>query len=114
MYPAGTNDLRFMYDQQGHISGEEFAYSLQTRQRAILVGEDGWRCSSGTSYRLDYILRHSFPLGVRSIQLQHKLGGVKVTPDISVPGQAFKVAYKLALKSILASLGESASGPFRF
>jgi hypothetical protein len=40
--------------------------------------------------------------------------GCGVTPDISVAQeQAFKVAYTLALKSIIASLGESPSGPFK-
>ena len=39
--------------------------------------------------------------------------GKGVAPDISVPQeQAFQVAYHLALKSILATLGEAPTGPY--
>ena len=40
--------------------------------------------------------------------------GSGVTPDISISSeQAFKIAYKMALESILVSLGDSPSGPFK-
>ena len=96
--------------------GEEFASILQTRQRATLVGEktDGG-AHPGASYRLHAHFEVFIPIG-RSINPVTGMDweGSGITPDISVPPeQAFKVAYKLALESTLASLGESPSGPLK-
>jgi hypothetical protein len=96
--------------------GEAFAYNLQARQRAILVGEktDGGT-HPGASYRLHPHFEVFIPIG-HSINpiTGMDLEGIGVTPDISVPSeQAFKVAYDIVLKSILSSLGEPTSGPFK-
>ena len=94
--------------------GEMFANVLQTRQRATVIGEktDGG-AHAGASYRLHPHFEVFIPIG-RTINplTGTDWEGSGVTPNISVPQhQAFRVAYELALKSILAGLGESPSGP---
>ena len=94
--------------------GEGFAYNLQARQRATLIGEktDGG-AHPGASYRLHPHFEVFIPIG-RAINpiTGTDLEGSGVTPDVSVPPeQAFKVAYNMALQSILTNLGESLSGP---
>jgi C-terminal processing protease CtpA/Prc len=96
--------------------GEGFAYNLQTRKRATLLGEktDGG-AHAGASYRLHPHLEVFIPIG-RSINPMTGTNweGSGVTPDISIPSeQAFKIAYKMLLESILVSLGDSPSGPFK-
>ena len=96
--------------------GEGFAYNLQTRKRAILVGEktDGG-AHAGASYRLHPHLEVFIPIGrVINPMTGTNWEGCGVTPDISIPSeQAFKIAYRMALESILVSLGDSPSGPFK-
>lgn len=96
--------------------GEGFAYNLKTRQRATLVGEktDGG-AHAGASYRLHPHFEVFIPVG-RTINpiTGANWEGSGVTPDVLVPKeQAFKAAYTMALKSIIASLGESPCGPFK-
>ena len=96
--------------------GEGFAYNLQTRKRATLVGEktDGG-AHVGASYRLHPHFEVFIPIG-RSINpiTGTNWEGIGVTPDISIPSErAFKITYKMALESILVSLGDSPSGPFK-
>jgi hypothetical protein len=95
-------------------AGEMFANVLQTRQRATVIGEktDGG-AHAGASYRLHPHFEVFIPIG-RTINplTGTNWEGCGVSPDISVPqDQAFKVAYKQALESIQAGLGESPSGP---
>jgi len=96
--------------------GEEFAYDLKTRQRAILVGETtGGGANIGTPYRLHLHFEVFIPIG-RAINpiTGANWEGCGVTPDVSVPQeQAFKVAYIMALKSIISGIGESPSGLFK-
>jgi hypothetical protein len=95
--------------------GEAFAYNLQSCKRATLVGEktDGG-AHPGASYRLHPHFEAFIPIG-RTINPNTGLDweGIGITPDIPVtPEQSFKAAYNLALKAILASLGETPSGPY--
>jgi hypothetical protein len=95
--------------------GEEFAYDLQTRQRATLVGEktDGG-AHPGASYRLHPHFEVFIPVG-RAINpiTSENWESSGVVPDIPVSQeQALKVAYRMALTSIIESIGEPASGPF--
>jgi hypothetical protein len=96
--------------------GEEFAYNLKTRQRATLIGETTkGGAHPGSPYRLGPHFDVFIPNG-RAINpvTGTNWEGSGVTPDISVPQeQAFKAAYRLALESILASLGEATSEPLR-
>jgi hypothetical protein len=94
--------------------GEEFAYDLQARQRATIIGEktDGG-AHPGASYRLHPHFEAFIPVG-RAV---NPITGTNwersgVVPDISVSQeQAPKTAYCLALKSVIAGIGEPASGP---
>ena len=95
---------------------EEFAYNLQALRRAVLVGETtGGGAHPGTFIRLHPHFEAFIPVG-RAI---NPLTGTNwevtgVIPDISVPaGQAFTVAYRMALEGILAGLGQEVSGPYK-
>jgi hypothetical protein len=96
--------------------GEEFAYILKTRQRATLIGDktDGG-AHPGASYRLHPHFEVFIPIG-RTINpvTGTNWEGIGVIPDLSIPQeQAFNAAYHMALKSIIASLGVSPSGPYK-
>ncbi|RPH61056.1 MAG: hypothetical protein EHM81_05035 [Chloroflexi bacterium] len=93
--------------------GEEFAYILQTRKRATLIGDktDGG-AHAGASYRLDPHFEAFIPIG-RTINpiTATNWEGSGITPDIPVPQeQAFTAAYYMAIRSVLANLGASPSG----
>jgi hypothetical protein len=95
-------------------AGEEFAYNLQTRQRATLIGEktDGG-AHPGGSHRLHPHFEVFIPVG-RAINpvTGGDWEGSGVVPDIPTAAEeALNVAYRLALESILADLGEADSGP---
>ncbi len=94
--------------------GEAFAYDLQARKRATVVGEktDGG-ANPGTSFRLHPHLEVFIPVG-RAINpvTNANWEGRGVLPDIAVPPeQALSVAYRLALGSVIESIGEPAAGP---
>jgi len=96
--------------------GEEFASILQTRKRAIVIGEktDGG-ANPGTSYRIHPHYEVFIPIGNAVNPVTGKsLEGVGVTPDISVPKEkVLPVAYQLALKAVMANLGECGSEPYK-
>jgi len=97
-------------------AGEEFAYNLQTRQRATLVGErTGGGAHPGSPFRLHPHFEAFIPLGRAINPITNKnWEGVGVSPDIPVAKeQALNVAYKLALESIINSLGEPTSIPYK-
>jgi hypothetical protein len=94
--------------------GEEFAYNLQTRGRATLVGEktDGG-AHPGGSHRLHPHFEVFIPVG-RAVNpvTGDDWEDSGVVPDIpTAPEEALNVAYRLALESVLADLGEASSGP---
>lgn len=96
--------------------GEEFAYDLKTRQRATLVGETTrGGAHPGMSYRLHPHFDVFIPNG-RAINpvTGTNWEGSGVVPDILVPQEeAFTVAYRMALESIIEGLNESTSNPLR-
>lgn len=96
--------------------GEEFAYNLQTRQRATLVGETtGGGAHPGASYRLHPHFEAFIPIG-RAINptTEENWEGRGVVPDVSVPAeQALDVAYRMALESVMESASGAESGPLR-
>ena len=97
-------------------AGEEFSHILQSRKRATLLGEktDGG-AHPGASYRLHPHFEVFIPIG-RTIDPLSDMDweGIGFTPDIAIPQEhAFKAAYHMAFKSILARLGESPSGPLK-
>jgi hypothetical protein len=112
----GSKPVYLLLSKATFSGGEEFAYILQTRRRATLVGEktDGG-ANPGTSYRLNAHFEGFIPIG-RTISpvTGTNWEGVGITPDFLLPQeQAFKAAYQMALESILASLGETPSRPFK-
>ena len=95
--------------------GEMFAIILQSRQRAMVIGgkTDGG-ANAGASYCLHPHFEVFIPIG-RSINplTGTNWEGSGVIPDIFVPQeQALKVAYRMALESILTKQSESPSEPF--
>ena len=95
--------------------GEGFASNLKTHQRATLVGEEtGGGAHPGASYRLHSHFEVFIPVGRAINPITNKnWEGVGVLPDVPVSQeQALNVAYRLALKSIIESIGEPVAGSF--
>ena len=96
-----------------YSAGEAFASILQTRQRATLIGEktDGG-AHPGASYRIHPHFEVFIPIGrVINPLTGTDWEGSGILPDIPVPQeQTFSVAYRLALESLMKSLGDSPSG----
>ena len=110
----GDKPMYVLIGPETFSGGEEFAYDLQARQRATLVGEktDGG-AHPGASYRLHPHFEVFIPIG-RAIN--PVTGGnwerTGVVPDVPVPAEkALNTAYRLALESIIESIGETPSGP---
>ncbi|MDP9869645.1 MULTISPECIES: S41 family peptidase [Streptosporangium] len=90
-------------------AAEEFTYDLQTRDRAVIIGErTRGGANPGTRYRVGPHLKSAVPSGravnpVRGDNWE----GVGVAPDIEVTAEeAFGRAYGLALRHVL-TLGEN-------
>jgi hypothetical protein len=108
--------LYIMVGKKTFSAGEEFAYDMQARKRAIIIGEktDGG-AHPGASYRLDEHFEAFFPIG----SLTHPITkqdweGSGVIPDVPVSSElALKMAHKMALESIIRTLGDPLSGPLK-
>jgi len=112
----GEKPVYVLTSKDTFSGAEEFAYNLKTRQRAIVVGETtGGGAHCGSLYRVHSHFNAFIPSGYPTNPItKTNWEGSGVTPDLSIPQeQAFKVAYSLALKSIIGNLGESPSEPFR-
>lgn len=101
----GAKPVYVLTSRTTFSAGEGFAYILQTRKRAAILGEktDGG-AHPGASYRLHLHFEAFIPIG-RTIDpiTGTDWEGTGITPDISLPQeQAFDAAYFLALKKILA------------
>lgn len=101
-----------LISQMTFSAGEEFAYNLQSLQRATLVGEStSGGAHPGSPYRLHAHLEVFIPRG-RAINpiTNTNWEGSGVAPDISVEeDQALIVAYRAALKDIIAALSDKKS-----
>ena len=88
---------------------EEFAYNLQTRKRATIVGETtGGGANPGQGVPLPYDLTIFVPTG-RAINPITKTNweGVGVRPDVAVPAaDALDVAHRLATQSAVANYAD--------
>jgi C-terminal processing protease CtpA/Prc len=107
----------YLLTSKDTLSGAEgLAYDLQAHQRASLVGETTkGGAHPGSPYRIHPHLEVFIPDG-RAINpvSGSNWEGPGVTPDVAVPQeQAPKTAYSMALKSVLASIGESPSEPLK-
>lgn len=89
---------------------EEFAYNLQTRKRATIVGETtGGGANPGRGVLLPYNLTVFVPTG-RAINPITKTNweGVGVKPDVAVPAaDALEFAHRLATQAVKASATRS-------
>jgi hypothetical protein len=96
--------------------GEACAYVLQSRRRVEVVGvkTDGG-AHTGVSYRVHPHFEAFIPVGrTYDPQVGADWEGRGITPDIpALQEQAFSAAYGMALRSVIAALGEPAEGPER-
>ncbi|MCB9421746.1 MAG: S41 family peptidase [Ardenticatenaceae bacterium] len=95
-------------------AGEEFAFNLQTRQRATLVGETtSGGAHPGSPYRLHPHFEVFIPVGRAINPITHdNWEGRGVAPDVAVSQeQALNTAYRLALEAIMESIGQPTSTP---
>jgi C-terminal processing protease CtpA/Prc len=97
-------------------AGEEFAYNLQTRQRATLIGETtAGGAHPGSPHRVHAHFEAFIPSG-RAINpiTGTDWEGVGVEPDVAVSQEeALGVAYRMALESVVETIGEAAHGPLK-
>jgi C-terminal processing protease CtpA/Prc len=97
-------------------AGEGFAYDMQARKRAVIIGEqtDGG-AHPGGSYRLHPHFEVFMPTGCPTHPITGRnWEGVGVTPDALVSAElALKAAHKMALEEIMKRLGMPKSGPLR-
>jgi retinol-binding protein 3 len=95
--------------------GEEFCYNLQTRQRAKIIGEvTGGGAHPGSPYRLHPHFEVFIPNGraINPVSNQN-WEGIGIQPDILVSeDQAQRVAYKMALNSIVDEVSQLESRPY--
>jgi hypothetical protein len=95
-------------------AGEEFAYNMQTRRRATLVGETtGGGAHPGSPFCLHPHYEAFIPLG-RAINpvTNDNWEGRGVLPDVNVAQEAaLQFAHRLALEAVIDSIGDPASTP---
>jgi C-terminal processing protease CtpA/Prc len=109
----GSKPIYVLTSKDTFSGAEALAYDLKTLRRATIIGEiTRGGAQPGSPYRLSSHFDVFIPIG-RSINpvTGTNWEGTGVIPDISVPQeQAFNVAYSMALKATITSLGESPSG----
>jgi C-terminal processing protease CtpA/Prc len=97
-------------------AGELFAYILQSRGRATIIGEktDGG-ANPGVSYRLHPHIEVFMPIGRTIDPLSGgNWEGSGVTPDIlTSPEDSLNTAYRLALQAVIDDRDGAASSPLR-
>jgi len=91
-------------------AGEEFANILQSRKRAMIIGEptDGG-AHAGAAYRIDPHFEAFIPVGQVICPLTGtNWEGCGVKPDLPIPAeQSLEVAHRLALQSLLKNIQSS-------
>lgn len=111
----GDKPVYVLIGKDTFSGGEEFAYNLQTRKRATLIGET---TKGGAHPGSPYQLHSHFDVFIPSGRAINPITGtnwegVGVTPDIPIPReQAFRMAYKMALRSVIESYSEATSRSF--
>jgi C-terminal processing protease CtpA/Prc len=108
--------LYILVGKETFSGGEGFAYDMQARKRGIIIGEqtDGG-AHPGASYRLNQHFEAFIPIGCLTHPItKQNWEGSGVTPDILAPSeQALKIAHKIALESIIETLGNPSSGSLK-
>jgi C-terminal processing protease CtpA/Prc len=108
--------LYILVNKETFSAGEGFAYDMQARKRGIIIGEqtDGG-AHPGASYRLQQHFEAFIPIGCPTHPItKRNWEGLGVTPDVPAsPEQALKIAHKMALESIIETLGDPLSEPLK-
>jgi hypothetical protein len=108
--------LYILVGKETFSGGEGFAIDMQARKRGIIIGEqtDGG-AHPGASYRLNQHFEAFIPIGCLTHPItKQNWEGSGVTPDIPAPSeQALKIAHKIALESIIETLGNPSSGSLK-
>lgn len=111
----GDKPVYVLISKETFSGGEEFAYNLKILKRATLIGETTkGGAHPGSPYRLHSHFDVFIPNG-RAINpiTGTNWEGVGVIPDIPFPQeQAFRMAYMMALKSVIESYSEATSRSF--
>ena len=117
--PGQTLDDKPLYllvSKETFSAGEGFAYDMQARKRAIIIGEqtDGG-AHPGASYRLDEHFEVFIPIGCLTHPItKRNWEGIGVTPDVQTASKkALAVAHQMALASIIESLSHSTLEPWK-
>jgi len=108
--------LYILVSKETFSAGEGFAYDIQARKRGIIIGErtDGGS-HPGASYRLNQHFEAFIPIGCLTHPItKRNWEGIGVSPDVPISSErALKVAQKMALKSIIETLGDPQSEPLK-
>jgi len=108
----GNKPIYVLLSRNTFSGGEEFAYNLQTRQRATLIGEvTAGGAHPGAEYRIHPNFDAFIPNG-RAINpvTGTNWEGTGVTPDISTSQEdAFKKAYEMGLKFVIKTIDDATS-----
>jgi hypothetical protein len=108
--------LYVLVGKETFSGGEGFAYDMQARKRATIIGvqTDGG-AHPGASYRLNSHFEVFVPIGYPTHPITgENWEGVGVIPDIPVSSElASKVAHKMALESVIEMLGRPSTEPLR-
>lgn len=117
--PGQTLDDKPLYllvSRETFSAGEGFAYDMQARLRATVIGEqtDGG-AHPGASYRLNQHFEVFIPIGyVTHPVTKQNWEGIGVAPDVpAVPEKALAIAHKMALTFVIDSLGDSTLEPLK-
>ncbi len=110
----GDKLLYVLINRKTFSGGEAFAYNMQARWRAMIIGEktDGG-AHPGASYRLHPNFEVFIPVG-RAINpiTNDNWESSGIRPDMVVdPQQALDHAYKIALEEVIQSLGSPVTDP---
>lgn len=112
----GDKPIYVLTSKDTFSGGEEFCYNLKTRQRATLIGE----ATGGGAHLVEIHRLHAhFEALISKGRPVNPITGTNwegsgVLPDIPVAQeQAFQVAYRMALQSIIQGIDETAPAPSR-
>jgi hypothetical protein len=108
--------LYLLTSQQTFSGAEAFAYVLENRKRATVIGE---RTRGGAHYADGFLIQGIFGLAVATAEAIDPLTGTNwegtgVIPDVAVPEEdALKVAHAAALEHVLRTGSEATDGADR-
>ena len=108
--------LFLLTSKETFSAGEGFAYDLQARKRAIVIGEKtNGGAHPGASYRLDQHFEVFIPIGYLTHPItKQNWEGIGVTPDVQTASEeALMAAHKMALALIIESFSNSPLEPLK-